>query len=156
MRSLWISTDVKTHVGNQELPQTGDSRPVMSPSQRALSQQMMNYWRPWETNMQKSTNSRILQQTQGYSSNWSFTHNKLLRQQEHKTLIHFLWPIMTTCPSYHSKCMHSSQVNHRLVPWIGNLWDFSVILSIVPTTIGFLFHFGRFGFSLLSLCQFRH
>ena len=31
----------KSHVRNQELPQPGDSRPVMSPSQRALSKQMM-------------------------------------------------------------------------------------------------------------------
>jgi hypothetical protein len=34
----------------------------MTPSQRALSKQMMKYWGPWETNMQKSTNSRTLQQ----------------------------------------------------------------------------------------------
>ena len=40
----------------------GDSRPVMSPSQRALSKQMMKYWGPWETNMKKSTNSRMLQE----------------------------------------------------------------------------------------------
>jgi hypothetical protein len=55
----------KDHVRNQELPQPGDSRPVMPPSQRALSKQMMNNWGPWgpwETNMQKSTNSRMLQQ----------------------------------------------------------------------------------------------
>ncbi len=52
----------KDHVRNQELPQPGDSRPVKSPSQHALSKQMMNCWGPWETNMQKSTNSRMLQQ----------------------------------------------------------------------------------------------
>jgi hypothetical protein len=52
----------KSHVRNQKLPQPGDSRPVMSPSQRAFSKQMMKYWEPWETNMQKSTNSRMLQQ----------------------------------------------------------------------------------------------
>jgi hypothetical protein len=52
----------KAYVRNQELPQPGDSRPVMPPSQRALSQQMIKYWEPWETNMQKSTNSRMLQQ----------------------------------------------------------------------------------------------
>ncbi len=33
-----------------------------SPSQLVLSQQMMNYWGPWEINMQKSTNSRMHQQ----------------------------------------------------------------------------------------------
>jgi hypothetical protein len=52
----------KSYVRNQELPQPGDSRPVMSPSQHALSHQMMKYWGLWETNMQKSTNCRILQQ----------------------------------------------------------------------------------------------
>ncbi len=60
---------------------------------------------------------------------------------------------MTTCPCYHSKCTHSSQVNHRLGPWIGKIRDFSTIL-VVPTTIGCLFHYGRFGFALLSVCQF--
>jgi hypothetical protein len=52
----------KAFVRNQELPQPGDSRPLMPPSQRALSKQMMKYWGPWETNMQKSTNQRMLQQ----------------------------------------------------------------------------------------------
>ena len=51
----------KTHVRNQELPQAGDSRPVMSPSQSVLSKQMMEKWEPWETNMQKSNNPRMLQ-----------------------------------------------------------------------------------------------
>jgi hypothetical protein len=97
----------KAYVRNQELPQPGDSRPVRPSSQCALSQQMMKYWGPWETNMQKS---------QGCSSNCPFTRNKLLGQQVHKTLIHCLWPIMTTRPSCHSKCAHSSQVNHRLAP----------------------------------------
>jgi hypothetical protein len=50
------------HVRNQEFPQPGDSRPIMSPSKGALSNQMMKYWGPWETNMQKSTNSRMIQQ----------------------------------------------------------------------------------------------
>ena len=52
----------KAHVRNQELPQPGDSRPVMSPSQNAISKQMMKKWEPWETNMWKSNNSRLLQQ----------------------------------------------------------------------------------------------
>jgi hypothetical protein len=34
----------KTHVLNQELPQPGDSRPVIPPSQRAISKQMMKKW----------------------------------------------------------------------------------------------------------------
>ena len=52
----------KVHVRNQELPQPGDSRPVMPPSQNAISKQMMKKWEPWETNMRKSNNSRMLQQ----------------------------------------------------------------------------------------------
>jgi hypothetical protein len=59
----------KDHVRNQELPQPGDTRPVMPPSQRALSKQMMKYWGPWETNMQKSTNSRMLQQLLSHTTN---------------------------------------------------------------------------------------
>jgi hypothetical protein len=99
--------------------------------------------------------------TRGCFNNWPFTHNKLLRRQAHKTLgyplIHYLWSsITTTRPSCHSKCTHLNQVNVRLGHWIGNPWDFSVILSVVPTTIGSLFHFGRFGFVLLLLCQFRY
>ncbi len=47
---------------NQELPQPGDSRPVMPPSQNALSKQMMKKWEPWETNIRKSNNSRMVQQ----------------------------------------------------------------------------------------------
>jgi hypothetical protein len=94
---------------------------------------------PGKQTCKKSTNSRMLQQL-------VFTHNKPLRQQVHKTLIHYPWPIMTTHLSYHSKCTHLSQVKHQLVPWIGTLWDFSVIWSVVPTTIGSLFHCGRFGF----------
>ncbi len=52
----------KAHTRNQELPQPGDSRPVMTPSERVISNQMMKKWEPWETNMRKSNNSRILQQ----------------------------------------------------------------------------------------------
>ncbi len=51
----------KTHARNQELPQPGDCRPVMTPSQCVISKQMMKKWEPWETNMRKSNNSRILQ-----------------------------------------------------------------------------------------------
>ena len=34
----------------------------MSPSQSAISKQMMNKWEPWETNMRKSNNHLMLQQ----------------------------------------------------------------------------------------------
>ena len=42
--------------------QSPNSRPVMPPSQSALSMQMMKKWEPWETNMRKSNNPRMLQQ----------------------------------------------------------------------------------------------
>ena len=46
----------------QERPQPGDSRPVMTPSQRTLSRQIMRKWEPWTTNIGKSNNHRMLQQ----------------------------------------------------------------------------------------------
>jgi hypothetical protein len=52
----------KTHVRNQESPQPGDSRPVMSQSKNEISKQMMNRWEPWEKSMQNSRNPRMLQQ----------------------------------------------------------------------------------------------
>jgi hypothetical protein len=51
----------KAHARNQEFPQPGDSRPVIPPSQRAISKQLMKKWEPRETNMRKSNNSRMLQ-----------------------------------------------------------------------------------------------
>jgi hypothetical protein len=42
-------------------PQPGDSRPVMSSSQRVLSRQMMRNWEIWITNIKTSNNNRILQ-----------------------------------------------------------------------------------------------
>ena len=51
---------VNEHI--QERPQPGDSRPVMSPSQRTLSRQIMRKWEPWTTNIGKSNNHRMLQQ----------------------------------------------------------------------------------------------
>ena len=52
----------KANVRNPELPQPGDSRLVMPPSQNTLSKQMMKKWEFWETNMRKSNNPRMLQQ----------------------------------------------------------------------------------------------
>ena len=46
----------------QERPQPGDSRPVIPPSQRTLSRQIMRKWEPWKTNIGKSNNHRMLQQ----------------------------------------------------------------------------------------------
>jgi hypothetical protein len=40
----------------------GKRDPGISPSQRVISNQMMKKWEPWETNMRKSNNSRMIQQ----------------------------------------------------------------------------------------------
>ncbi len=47
---------------NQELPQSGDSRRVLSPSTHTLSKQMMKYMEVWEENIAKATNKRMLEQ----------------------------------------------------------------------------------------------
>ena len=52
----------KVYTRNQELPQPGDSRPVLPPSQHTLSKQMMKKWEVWEENIAKVTNKRILEQ----------------------------------------------------------------------------------------------
>jgi hypothetical protein len=44
----------KTNVWNQESPQPGDTRTVLSSSQRVLSRQMMRNWEPWNTNIKYS------------------------------------------------------------------------------------------------------
>jgi hypothetical protein len=46
----------------QDLPQPGDSRPVLPPSQHTLSKQMMKKWEVWEENIAKATNKRMLKQ----------------------------------------------------------------------------------------------
>ena len=46
----------------QERPQPGDSRPVLPPSQRTISRQIMRNWGRWSTNTGKSNNHRMLQQ----------------------------------------------------------------------------------------------
>ncbi len=78
----------------------------------------------------------------------AFTRNKVLRQQVHKTLTHVLCPIMITRLSYLLKGTQLSQVNHRRGPYVGNLWDSSDKLWGIPTAIGSLFHYGRFGIVL--------
>jgi hypothetical protein len=52
----------KANERTQERPQPGDSRPVMPPSQRTLSRQIMRKWEPWTTNIGKSNDHRMLQQ----------------------------------------------------------------------------------------------
>ena len=89
----------KAHARNQELPQPGESRPVMSPSQNALSKQMMSHWEPWELNMRKATNKRMLQQlalhvTQTIKATSTRDLDPLpLANNDHR-------------PSYHMKCSH--------------------------------------------------
>ena len=39
----------KTNVLIHEYTQPGDSRPVLSPSQRTISRQIMSNWEPWQT-----------------------------------------------------------------------------------------------------------
>ena len=51
----------KANVRIQELPQPGDSRPVLPPPQRTLSRQIMRNWEPWTTNIEKSNNHRMIQ-----------------------------------------------------------------------------------------------
>jgi hypothetical protein len=52
----------KANERTQERPQPGDSRPVMSPSQRTVSRQIMRKWEPWTTNIGKSNDHGVLQQ----------------------------------------------------------------------------------------------
>ena len=47
---------------NQELPQPGESRPVLPPTQRTLSRQIMKKWLPWTTILGSSSNARMLEQ----------------------------------------------------------------------------------------------
>ncbi|MCG3769725.1 MAG: hypothetical protein JW384_00855 [Nitrosomonadaceae bacterium] len=57
-----LSSLYKVHMRNQEMPQTGDSRPVMPPSQHALSKQVMKNWDFWEKKNANATNKRMLEQ----------------------------------------------------------------------------------------------
>jgi hypothetical protein len=139
----------KVYVRNQELPQPGDSRQVLPLSQHVLSQQMMKYWGPWETNMQKSTNSRMLKQLVFHTqqiikaTSTQDLDPLSLTNNDHVSVLPFKMYVLKP-----------GEPPSRTLNW--NLWDFSVILSVVPTTIGSLFHSGRFGFAPLSVCQFRH
>ena len=44
------------------MPQTGDSRPVMPPSQHTLSRQVMKNMDIWVNNIAKTTNKRMLEE----------------------------------------------------------------------------------------------
>ena len=60
----------KDHIRNQELPQTGDSRPVTAPSQIDISKQMMKKWETWELNLRKTNDSWMLHQLALYTKNY--------------------------------------------------------------------------------------
>ncbi len=70
---------------------------------------MMNYWGPWETNMQKSTNSRMLQQLAFHTqqtikgTSTQDLDPLPLANNDHASVLPF-------------ESTHSSQVNHHLVP----------------------------------------
>jgi hypothetical protein len=129
------------------------NRGILDRSWHRLNVQFLNRWWKSGNRGKQTSESRI---TRGLFSNWSSTRNKLIRQQVHKTLIHVLWPIMITRLSYLLKFTQLRQVNHCHRPSIGNLWDFSDISNVVPTEIGSLFHYGRCGFVLPSVYQFRY
>jgi hypothetical protein len=57
-----LSSLYKVHMRNQEMPQTGDSRPVMPPSQHTLSRQMMKNLDIWVDKIANATNRRMLEQ----------------------------------------------------------------------------------------------
>ena len=46
----------------QDRPQPGGSSPVLPPSQRTISRQIMRNWEPWTTNTGKYNNHRMFQQ----------------------------------------------------------------------------------------------
>ena len=116
----------------------------------------VHFQRTWWKSGNRGKQTCESRTTQGCFSNWIFTHNKLLRQKVLKTLTPAPRPIIIIRPFYPLKCTHLTQVTLRHTFSIGNPWDFSAISNVVPTAIGSLFHFGRFGFDLFSVCQFRY
>jgi hypothetical protein len=56
-----LSSLCKVYMRNQEMPQSGDSRPVMPPSQNALSKQVMKKWDFWDFSIDNA-NKRMLEQ----------------------------------------------------------------------------------------------
>ena len=50
-----------TTAHNMKLPQSGESRPVLPPSQRTISRQLMRSWSPWKTTIDVISNTRILE-----------------------------------------------------------------------------------------------
>ena len=52
----------KVHIRNQEIPQTGDSRPVIPPSQHTLSREVMKNMDFWVDKIANATNKRMMEQ----------------------------------------------------------------------------------------------
>jgi hypothetical protein len=114
----------KAHVRNQDLPQPGDSRPVKPPCQRAISNQMMKKWEPWDTNTRKSNNSRMFQQLSFHTQ--QITKATSTQDLDPRPLANNEHPSVLL--TYLLKCTSLNQVNHRHGPYVGNLWDFSAML----------------------------
>ena len=77
---------------NQEPPQTGESRPVLPPTQRTLSRQIMKKWPPWTTYIDSSSNTSMLEQL---SLNTPFTIDST-RWPRHKIWTQFRVQILST------------------------------------------------------------
>jgi hypothetical protein len=82
--------------------QQGDSTAVTPQSQSALSKQMMKKWEPWETNMRKSNNPRMLQQLVLHTP--QITQTTSTQELGSSWLTHDPCPIMITRLSYLLKC----------------------------------------------------
>jgi hypothetical protein len=141
----------KTHVRNQELPQPGDSRQVMPPSQNAISKHMMNKpeWDPWGKSMRKSRNPRMLQQLKLHpqqiikATSTQDLDPRPLANNEHPSILPF-----------EMQALEPGETPSLTLKWS----PLGFLSHIKRRTIGdrSLFHFGRFGFAPLSVCQFRH
>ena len=118
-----LMCEIRSHLNR------GDSRLVMSPSQRALSKQVIKNWEPWDKNMRKSNNHRMIQQL-------AFHTQQTLKILAHKILIHDPWTTILTLPFFPTNCTTWNRVKSRLSFCPGTLWDSSVTLSGVPMTIG--------------------
>jgi hypothetical protein len=121
----------------------------MSPSQNALSKQMMKKWETWEKIMRKSRNSRMLQQLTLHSqtiikaTSTQDLDPRSLTNNDHPSILPF-----------EMHALEPGETPSHTLKW--SPWDFSAKLNVVPSVIGSLFHFGRFGFAPLSVCRFRH
>ena len=86
----------KTNERIQERPQPGDSRPVIPPSQRTLSRQIMREWEPWTTNI----GSLI---TTEYFNSWLFINSRPSKLPGFKTSTPGLVLTMPMSPYWHMR-----------------------------------------------------